>query len=85
MAQGDLIVTCGHQIEENELLAMVTVRHDDGRVGIRSQTISVSASALNPYKDCNQPGPITDRKQWLSEIIREDACGEPAITFFTCS
>lgn len=85
MAQGDLVATCGRQLEVNELLAMVTVRHDDGRVGLRSQTFAVSAEALNPYKDCNQPGPVMDLKTWLNDVVRYDACGQPAITFFTCS
>lgn len=85
MAQGDPISTCGKLFEINELKAMVTVRHDDGRIGLRAQTIAVSASALNPYKSCNDPGPIMDEKQWWNDIVRRDACDEAAITFFTCS
>jgi len=85
MAQGDLVATCGRVLEINELLAMVTVRHDDGRVGLRTQSFAVAEGALNPYVDCNAPGPIMDLKAWLNDVVRYDACDQPAITFFTCT
>jgi hypothetical protein len=85
MAQGDLVATCGRQYEVNELLAMVTVRHDDGRIGLRTQSIAVGEADLNPYVDCAMPGPIMDVKTWLNDIVRYDACDQPAITLFTCT
>lgn len=79
------MATCGRVLEINELLAMVTVIHDDGRIGLRSQTFAVAESALNPYKSCDKPGPVMDLKEWLNDVVRYDACDQPAITFFTCS
>lgn len=84
MAQGDLIFGCGVNPSVEEMLSSVTVKTNTGQVGFRTRTVAATAANIDPYVSCNAPGP-KDFAELLRNIIREDACGEAAITLVTCT
>lgn len=84
MATGDLVTTCNYHPSVEELLSMIAVRHDDGRVGIRVVNVTADTAVLSDYIDCAKPGPA-DLSQLLADLVRLDACGKPALFLFTCT